>query len=105
MGRDPVFISPISAWEIGLLVSRGRINLPMTPARWFERLMHAPGLRLAALCPNVLMASSSLPGHPPKDPADRIIVSTAREHSFRIVTRDRLVLAYAEQGYCHALAC
>ena len=77
----------------------------MTAVRWFERLIQAPGLRLADMRPDVLIGSSSLPGQPPKDPADRIIVTTAREHNYRIVTRDRLVLAYAEQGYCQALAC
>jgi PIN domain nuclease of toxin-antitoxin system len=102
---EPIFVSPISAWEIGLLASRGRINLPMSPARWFERLMEAPGVHLAAMRPDVLIASSSLPGSPPNDPADRIIVTTAREHGYCIVTRDRLLLSYAERGYCRALAC
>jgi PIN domain nuclease of toxin-antitoxin system len=67
--------------------------------------MQAPGLRLAAMRPDVLIASSGLPGSPPNDPADRIIVTTAREHLFRLVTRDRLLLNYAAQGYCRALAC
>jgi PIN domain nuclease of toxin-antitoxin system len=102
---EPVFISPISAWEIGMLASRGRIILQMSPQKWFERLVEAPGIRLADMPPSVLVASSSLPGDSPKDPADRIIAATAREYDYRVVTRDRRLLAYAESGHCRALVC
>ena len=67
--------------------------------------MEAPGIHLASMTPEVLIASSLLPGAPPRDPADRIIVTTGREHSYRVVTRDRRLLDYADQGYCLALAC
>jgi PIN domain nuclease of toxin-antitoxin system len=103
--EEPVFVSPISAWEIGLLAARGRISLQMSPARWFERFLEAPGVRLADMSPNVLIASSFLPGAHPKDPADRIIAATAREYDYRVVTRDRRLLDYAESGYCRALHC
>jgi PIN domain nuclease of toxin-antitoxin system len=102
---DPVFVSPISAWEIGLLASRGRISLPMSAEKWFERFLQAPGVFLADMPPQVLIASSFLPGTVPTDPADRIIAATAREYSYRVVTRDRRLLAYAELGYCRALVC
>ena len=39
-----VFVSPITAWEVGLLVSRNRLNLLMTPQRWFSRLLSVPGM-------------------------------------------------------------
>jgi PIN domain nuclease of toxin-antitoxin system len=102
---DPVFVSPITAWEIGLLAARGRISLRMSPQKWFDRLLDTPGVRLADMPPSVLIASSFLPGEQPADPADRIIAATAREYDFRVVTRDRRLLAYAESGYCRALAC
>ncbi len=102
---EPVFVSPITAWEIGLLAARGRISLPMSPEKWFERLLDAPGGSLADMSPRVLIASSFLPGAHPNDPADRIIAATAREYGYRVVTRDRRLLAYAESGYCRALAC
>ncbi len=102
---EPVFVSPISAWEIGLLAARGRISLQMSPEKWFERLLEAPGVRLADMSPNVLIASSLLPGAHPKDPADRIIAATAREYDYRVVTRDRRLLGYAESGHCRALVC
>jgi PIN domain nuclease of toxin-antitoxin system len=103
--NEQVFVSPITAWEIGLLAARGRISLPMSPEKWFGRLIDAPGVSLADMSPHVLIASSFLPGAHPNDPADRIIVATAREYGYRVVTRDRRLLAYAESGYCRALAC
>lgn len=101
----PIYLSPITAWEIGLLVSRGRMNLQMAPERWFARLMEAPGLQLADMPPSVLIAASFLPGTPLRDPADRILAATAREFGYRLVTRDRPLLEYAEQGHIQALAC
>ena len=101
----PVYVSPISAWEVGMLAARRRISLRMPPEKWFDRLLGAPGLRLAELPPSLLIASSFLPGDTPADPADRIIAATAREFDLRVVTRDRRLLAYAESGYCRALAC
>lgn len=101
----PVFVSPMSAWEIGLLNARGRLVMSMSPLAWFDALLAVPGIELADLTPRVLIASSFLPGDPPKDPADRIIATTARELGLQLVTRDRLLLDYAEQGHIQALAC
>lgn len=100
-----IFISPVSAWEIGMLVSRGRMSLPTTPERWFARLLEAPALSLMNLPPHVLIASSYLPGAPPNDPADRILAATAREYDHILVTRDRPLLDYAAQGHLRALSC
>jgi PIN domain nuclease of toxin-antitoxin system len=77
----------------------------MAPQRWFERLLQAPGLQLADMPPDLLIASSFLPGTPPRDPADRIIVTTAREYGYKLVTRDRPLLDYAEQGHIQAILC
>jgi len=100
-----IHVSPITAWEIGLLVSRGKVTSPMSPQRWFERLLEAPGVRLADMSPDVLIASSFLPGAPPRDPADRILAATAREYGYRLMTRDTPLLTYARQGHLQALAC
>jgi PIN domain nuclease of toxin-antitoxin system len=100
-----VCVSPITAWEIGLLAARGRIKLPATPQLWFRRLMDLPGMRLADMSPDVLVTSSFLPGKLPGDPADRILAATAREFGYILITRDRPLLDYAEQGYIRAIAC
>jgi PIN domain nuclease of toxin-antitoxin system len=100
-----VFVSPITAWEIGLLNSRGRLSLLIKPQLWFERLFEVLNFQLAEMSPQLLIASSFLPGEPPRDPADRIMAATAREYGYRVVTRDRLLLAYAEQGHIQAVIC
>jgi PIN domain nuclease of toxin-antitoxin system len=99
------YVSPISAWEIGLLVARARLKLLMTPQRWFETLLEVPGVRLADMSPDLLIASSSLPGEPPRDPGDRIILATARHYGATLITRDRSLLAYGEQGHIRIEAC
>lgn len=100
-----VFVSPITAWEVGQLVSRNRLNLLATPGGWFQRLLATPGMRLADLTPDILIAASFLPGTPPRDPADRILLATARDLGATLVTRDREMLAYGEQGNVSMVAC
>jgi PIN domain nuclease of toxin-antitoxin system len=100
-----VYVSPFTAWEIGTLVSKGRLLLTLSPEVWFETLSAFPGVRLAELTPKVLIASTALSGAPPSDPADRIIAATARLHGYRVITRDRKLLTYAAEGHILATAC
>ena len=101
----PVFLSPITAWELGLLLSRGRIRIPRSAFEYFRQISGVPGVRLAAMPPELLLASSFLPGAPPSDPTDRILAATAREYGYTLMTRDTALLAYAEEGHLHAIAC
>jgi PIN domain nuclease of toxin-antitoxin system len=105
LAQSPIYISAITAWEVGLLVSRNRLNLVAKPERWFERLLATPGVRLADLSPDVLIASSFLPGEPPRDPADRIMLATARDLGATLITRDRLLLKYGEDGQVSTIPC
>lgn len=98
-------VSPISAWEIGLLVARGRLTLTMAPARWWEVSVERIGLEVAPMPPGLLIASTQLPGTPPSDPADRIIAATARENGLRVMTRDGKLLAYGEAGHLDTIVC
>ena len=100
-----VYISPITAWEIGLLNSRGRLSLLIKPQLWFQRLFDVLDFQIADMSPQLLIASSFLPGAPPRDPADRIMATTAREYGYRLLTRDRHLLTYAEQGHIQAIGC
>jgi PIN domain nuclease of toxin-antitoxin system len=99
------YISPITAWEVGMLASRGRLQLLIRPERWFANLFEAPGVRLAELSPDLLIASSYLPGKPPNDPTDRIIMATARDLGATLITRDRALLDYGAQGHVNVLEC
>lgn len=105
LSGSPVVLSPITAWEIGMLAAKGRLPMSVSPKTWLDRVMQVAGLAWAAMPVEVLIASSVLPGKPHGDPADRIIVATAREYGFRVVTRDRAILSYAAQGHVLALPC
>jgi PIN domain nuclease of toxin-antitoxin system len=100
-----VFVSPISAWELATLVQRNRLHLAMAPEAWFDALLQLPGVRLAPMPPAVLIASASLPGSPPKDPADRIIAATARASGHTVITRDGELIHYARGGHIQLIAC
>jgi PIN domain nuclease of toxin-antitoxin system len=100
-----LLVSPITAWEVGLLVSHKRVDLLATPQRWFARLLAISNVRLAELSPEILIASSFLPGTPPRDPADCILIATARDLGATLVTRDRLILKYGEDGRVSTIAC
>ena len=99
------FLSPITAWEIGLLASRGRLTAALSPQAVFQMFLDAPHIRLAGMGPDVLIASSFLPGDPPRDPADRILAATAREFGYALVTRDRRLLAYGSEGHIQTIKC
>jgi PIN domain nuclease of toxin-antitoxin system len=100
-----IHVSPITAWEIAMLVARNRLNLTLSPGAWFDTLLALPGMRLAAMPPKVLIASAILPGVPPKDPADRIIAATCRTFGYTVITRDGELIPYAQAGHLEAIAC
>ncbi|WP_181707389.1 PIN domain-containing protein [Chthonobacter rhizosphaerae] len=104
LGR-PVFVSTITAWELGMLASRNRLSLGAEPHDLFGLLLSRAGFKEQPLRADVAIASSYLPGDPPRDPFDRIIIATARAHDLTILTRDRLTLSYADAGHVSALAC
>jgi len=100
-----VLICPISAWEVGMLVARGGMTIAGRPEDWFTRVLDTPGTTLADLPPDTMINSSFLPGTPPNDPADRMIIATARDQHLTILTRDRLILDYAAEGHVMAMPC
>ena len=100
-----IFVSPITAWEVGVMARKGRFRSKYSPQRWFEALMGVPDFALAEMTPKVLMESSLLPEFKYGDPADRIIAATAREFGFTVMTRDRPLLEYGAQGYLSVIEC
>jgi PIN domain nuclease of toxin-antitoxin system len=73
-------VSAISCWEVAKLVERGRLRLPMPTGDWLHAALTYPGVRLLDLTPDICVHSCSLPGDFHADPADQIIVATARHH-------------------------
>ena len=100
-----LLVSPISAWEIAMLAAKGKIALTLDPALWFERFCELPSVTLAAMPASVLVASTTLPGTPPHDPADRIIIATARAFGYVLATRDATILEYGAQGHVRVIGC
>jgi PIN domain nuclease of toxin-antitoxin system len=100
-----LFVSPMSSWEIATLIRKRRLALSQDVEDWFEGVLKIQGTVLAELDWKILIRSVTLPGEPPNDPADRILISTARRLLLCLITRDREILEYARAGNVDALAC
>ncbi|WP_105384272.1 type II toxin-antitoxin system VapC family toxin [Neorhizobium alkalisoli] len=98
-----VLVSAITPWEIALLDRKGRLPLGMEVSRWLDEVLMHPRIRLVPLEPTIAVESVRLPGDFHSDPADRIIVATARHLSVPLLTADQAILAYASQNYLTAL--
>ena len=92
-------ISAITVWEIALLAKKSRIALGMDVMKWIEDALALPGLVLGALDPPIAIGSVMLPGDFHNDPADRIIIATARHHSLPLLTADQAILDYGVGGH------
>lgn len=99
MRRALLRVSAISVWEVAVLVAKGRLKLASPVGDWVSKALAAPGIRLAPLEPEIAVDSTQLPGQFHSDPADRIIVATARHLAGSIVTADRAILGYAAAKY------
>ena len=101
-----LMVSTTSAWEIGLL-SRAPARVQFMPdaKTWFARAVAHPGLRLTPITPAIAIDSSHLPGELHGDPADRLIIATARHLGAPVVTRDRRMIDYAADGHVTVLRC
>lgn len=103
-----VLVSPISAWEIGLLarpLQARSLRFHPDPASWFDRFVRRPGVALAPFTPAMAIAASSLPEPQLGDPADRLLVATARALGVALVTRDGRLLDYSDAGHVAAVRC
>lgn len=102
---QPILVSLITSWELGLLEARKRVPMSRPAKAAFEAFVNLPGIEMQSLTAGILVDSSFLPDVPPNDPADRILIATARAFDLTIVTRDRHILEYAAAGHVRALAC
>jgi PIN domain nuclease of toxin-antitoxin system len=100
-----LYLSPVSAWEIGALVSRGRLRLAVSAEVYVNEVFTRPGVQTAALTPEIAVRSSHLPANFHGDPADRMLVATAIVMGLKLVTRDRRILEYGAQGHVPVIKC
>jgi PIN domain nuclease of toxin-antitoxin system len=98
-GRAALAVSAISVWEVAMLEAKGRISLSRSVDEWVATALTAPGVRLVELSPEIALESTRLPGDPPKDPADRMIVATTRVVGATLVTCDEQILKYGATGH------
>jgi PIN domain nuclease of toxin-antitoxin system len=94
--RGGIRVSAISVWEVALLDAKGRIRLAKDCLAWVREALAAPGISLVPLSPEIAVESSRLPGEFHGDPADRILVATARLLGAALLTRDERILAYGK---------
>jgi PIN domain nuclease of toxin-antitoxin system len=93
---DRVLVSPISCWEIAMLVERGRIALDRPVAAWVTDLFGDGQVGLAPLTPGIAVAAGELK-HFNGDPADRLIFATAVAHAVPLITKDHELRQSAER--------
>lgn len=86
-----------------MLVKYGRVALPMNIRSWVEEALTKPGISLAPLSAEIAIESSSLPGNLHRDPADRIIVATARAWNATLLTKDQRLIDYSQQRHVRVL--
>ena len=87
-------VSAISCWEVAKLVEYERLELACVVEEWMEQAMAYPGLQLLELTPQIAIESTKLPGSFYRDPADQIIVATARVYDIPLLMADRRILQY-----------
>jgi len=86
-------VSAISCWEVAKLVELGRLNLTIPVDQWLALAVRPP-VQLMPLSPEVAVESTQLPSLFHRDPADQIIVATARLLDCPLVTADANIRAY-----------
>ncbi|MDD5057569.1 MAG: type II toxin-antitoxin system VapC family toxin [Sideroxydans sp.] len=89
-----IVVSSISAWEIAMLVNSGRLALAMDVSEWLAVAEEIEAVRFVPVDNEIGVQSTTLPGEFHKDPADRIIVATARKLAAPLVTADEKIRAY-----------
>jgi PIN domain nuclease of toxin-antitoxin system len=95
--QNSVFLSAISAWEIGMLVAKGRLVLAGSAEAYVRDLYSREGVVEEPVTSTIAELSSRLSGDFHGDPADRIIVASAALRSATLVTRDDRILSYARK--------
>lgn len=90
--KNPLWIAEISLWEIATLCSKGRLKLSFPLREWLERATAPPLVRLVGLTPSIAAEVAQLPDSFHRDPADRILVATARVMGFTLLTHDTKII-------------
>lgn len=93
-GVAGALVSVISCWEVAKKVQRGKLELDRDVALWIYQGLAHPSIEVVGLSPRIMIEANSLPGEFHRDPADQMIVATARILDVPILTADSKILAY-----------
>lgn len=94
MQEGEILVSAISAWEIAMLAKSGRLTLMMNADAWLDTVAEVPAVRFVPVDVRISVGAVDLPGEFHKDPADRIIVATARHHSVPLISANLKIRDY-----------
>jgi PIN domain nuclease of toxin-antitoxin system len=94
-----VLISPMSIWEIGMLVDKKRIEIEMDVMDWIEHSLDTPGVTLAPITPQIAIQSTRLAGTVHGDPVDRLLIATAHVENAILVTCDEKIIHYGKDKF------
>ncbi len=89
-------VSVISCWEIAKLTALGRLKLTKSVADWINQALAFRGIQLLALTPAIAIDANQLPGTFHRDPADQMLVATARVMGIPMLTADAKILSYPQ---------
>ena len=101
--EEQTVVSAITTWEIGVLVSKKRVELYRDVLEWIRDALALPGVRLWPLTPEIAVGSTRLPWEMHPDTANRILVATARHLGATLVTADQALLDFSAKGHFRAL--
>jgi len=94
---DRIGVCTISCWEIGMLVTAGRIRIDRDARLWMRQALLAERLEAIPLTAEIAISAALLPEGFPGDPADRIIYAAALDLGARLVTKDRRIRSFDPQ--------
>jgi PIN domain nuclease of toxin-antitoxin system len=95
---DEALVSPITFWEAAMLARKGRLGLGRSVQDWAQAILEN-GMKVAEISPQIAMSAGDLSSDIHGDPADRLIIATARAFGCPLVTADRQILSYASKGH------
>jgi len=102
-GHSSLYLSSISLWEASMLEAKGRLVLSKECFIWIKESLAIPGLTVVPITPEIAVDSTRLPDDFHGDPADRIIVATARNKDAVLLTRDGKILEYGKAKHLKCL--
>ena len=101
--QDPIYVPPIAFWEIGMNVAKRRFALGRPLRDWTASVLNVSNMLVAPFNETIAIDAAELADGLHGDPADRIIIATARAVSCVLVTADQRILDYAERGHLQAI--